>query len=329
MIPHFFFHTKKIELGTTGKFDLSIAKKRAIKAYKIFEGTLIKNHIKIKVRNHLDKLILNTLKRVSNMTNININTSFKLCGMDSLMSVGLVSILRNKNIDIQYEDVFKTNNVEELANLISNRHPASSLVDNFKNKQLLIKYVNDYSFKNNMRHSFKNRMQNILLTGGNGFLGSNLICALLEEEEEEINIYCPIRARKTTLAIDKIINHFSFQFTPKIVNRIVRLIDKRLFIFPIQDYSIKYWGLGKSKYNSLQNKIDTVIHCAANVNHFTKLNDALSSNVDITKSIAKFSSMKHIKLFHISSMSVSSIDFPDLNANDKMHHIKKFTEKSL
>jgi thioester reductase-like protein len=106
------------------------------------------------------------------------------------------------------------------------------------------------------------------------------------------------------------------------------LLDKRLFIIPITNYTEPFWGLSKKKYSDLQSAINIVVHCAANVNHFTVIDESMKSNVNVTTSIARFCSVKHIKLFHISTMSVSSVDFPNLN-NNVNSLIKKFDERSL
>jgi acyl carrier protein len=231
MIPHFFFNANKISLGSTEKFDFNEVKSMAIKSYVKTVGKN-PNKLNANVRNNLDSILLNKLKEIVDIKQISIHTNFKSCGMDSLKYISLISILKEMGIKVEYEDIFKTNNVQELSDLISFRHPAVSLIGRFKHKSLLNKYVESYSMQNT-RIEKVNKRQNVLITGGNGFLGTHLIYKLLKLKR---NVYCPIRANNKSLAIRKLQDGMT-QFSKNAIKQIMDLLDKRLFIIPITNYT--------------------------------------------------------------------------------------------
>lgn len=76
-------------------------------------------------------------------------------------------------------------------------------------------------------------------------------------------------------------------------------------------------------YNSLNSKIDLVIHSAANVNHYGRYSTFEKINVIGTQNIIDFCKLKNIPLHYISTMTVSG------NYLLKQSSIKEFNENSF
>lgn len=138
-------------------------------------------------------------------------------------------------------------------------------MDDIKKLRQELKFIKK---KNN---SLKNQTKTLLITGATGTLGSEL----LKYEGKKFNKVYAI-SRKIKRSIGNI-------------------------IWIKGDLSKTNLGLNKQKYIELSKKIDTVIHCAAEVNNIKTRKQLFKNNVLSTINIIKFCSEYNYKKLHYAS----------------------------
>jgi thioester reductase-like protein len=140
---------------------------------------------------------------------------------------------------------------------------------------------------------------NIFLTGSTGFLGAYLIRSLIKQSaDENITIFCHVRAENQQKAMERIINNMQFfhcwneTFRDKIVAVPGDLKKPRL-------------GIEDNLYSTLCNTIDAVYHNGAILNFLFSYNQLKQTNVDGTIECLRFACTGNPKYFHyVSSYSV-------------------------
>lgn len=139
-------------------------------------------------------------------------------------------------------------------------------------------------------------IDNILVTGANGFLGICVVASLLQKTTA--NVFCAVRASSQYQAERKVKKSL-------IQNKInIEDFEGRLNIV-CAEISEDYLGLSHDDYLSLSSKIDGVFHLAADTNHFSDYLSLKKSNVTATKNIIDFCfSQKAKTLIFSSSISV-------------------------
>lgn len=95
------------------------------------------------------------------------------------------------------------------------------------------------------------------------------------------------------------------------------------------DLSKDLFGLSEEEYQSLMQKMSTVIHTAASVKHYGSYKYFYETNVQSTKRMIGFCKQAEAKLIHISTLSVSGTSFIDQPEQITEETIKYFTENNL
>lgn len=158
--------------------------------------------------------------------------------------------------------------------------------------------------------------EHILLTGASGFLGVFLLHSLLTKTKAKI--YCIVRRGEFQTAakrLSTVINQFK-------LNDLISLNDRRIAIIP-GDLSLAHFGLSEEHYQMLQKKIDSIIHCGAQVNTMASYSALRESNVTGTKYILQLATeCKNKPIHYISTLSAAYMKnkkeelseiFPDLH----------------
>ena len=111
MLPTFIMQLKEFPLNINGKVDT--------KSFPIPTMNNIEREI-IPARNNLDKLVIDTLSKVLNITNISIEDSFFDLGGDSLSAISFTTALSyNLNISITVGTIFQHPTIKELSDYIA------------------------------------------------------------------------------------------------------------------------------------------------------------------------------------------------------------------
>jgi amino acid adenylation domain-containing protein/thioester reductase-like protein len=139
--------------------------------------------------------------------------------------------------------------------------------------------------------------KHIFLTGGAGFLGSRVLCELLQKTDADI--HCLIRAENNDAAFERIkraLHKIPATLSEAQLSRIRPLCG---------DLSNPRFGLTVEEWSKLSETIDSVYHCAAKVNMLLPYSGLRAANVEATQEILRFACTgKRKHLHHASTLSV-------------------------
>ncbi len=136
----------------------------------------------------------------------------------------------------------------------------------------------------------------IFLTGATGFLGARLLHELLRNTSAEI--FCLVRAESEEVGMERIgraLSKHGLSLGEELsrVKAVCGSIEQRQF------------GLPQISWNELVEQVDTVYHCAAQVNNLASYSDLRQANVVGTEEVVRFLCAGRTKCLHyISTLSV-------------------------
>ncbi len=275
MIPKL-YQFKNFPLNDNGKID----RKKLLEKIK----NLTENKEIILPQNDLQKEIYDIICVLLNRSDISIDDDFfDDLGLDSLNIMELSIKLAKYNLEIQ--DINNNSTIEKLAKRIDSNNSNDDINNVIEEVNIIDKHV-DFD------------LSNVLLTGTTGFLGVHILRELFDEKNIK-KIYCLIRRKNNKNAVERIHSTLEYYFSKDIAKSMFNKIEI------IQgDFEVEKLGLSDKCYNSLLDKITTVIHCGANVKHYGKYDKFYKSNVLGTTHLIEFCKKSNAKLAHISTISV-------------------------
>ncbi len=308
MIPLKFIQVDKFEFTVLGKIDKS-------KLPEIDNETVEY----VKPRNSTDLLIFDAVTKILNKDSISIEENLFEAGLDSINSMSLLTILKQKGIDITYGEIYDYPTIKELSDRIISKKSSSKYNE--------IKEY-DYSkinkiLKNQNNNVLKNEPSGILLLGATGFLGIHILEKLLLETKQKV--YCMIRKKDGKNSIERMKNILNYYFDGKYVDE----IGKRIIILEA-DISDESANVTEKLLKSINDNFDTVINTASRVTHFGEEKLFMNINLKSSNLIAKFCLENKKKLIYISTLSVSgnSLEGGYVAQNDIKQNTE-FTENDL
>ena len=256
----------------------------------------------IKPQTDLQNKLVTIWEDILNTKPIGIKDNFFELGGDSILAMNLNIRLLKFTDKIKYSDIFTYPTIIELAEKISSNK-------NETNEQNLSIITEKYSniLNKNMsipKDIIPKSINNVLLTGVTGFLGIHILSEYLENEKGKI--YVLIRKDPGSTIQEKILDKLHYYFG----NKYDEEINNR--IIPIEgDVSKINFGLNQEDTTKLGKSINCVINSAAKVSHYGSYKEFYKANVKSVENILEFTNTFHIKLFHISTLSVSGNAFVD------------------
>lgn len=290
MIPTYFMQLKKFPINTNGKVDRNALPTN-------FEKDTTPKSAIVAPQNETEELIASMFKKILHLEEISVTDSFFEIGGDSLTAMKLQVEALSNHLSISYGDIFEFTTVRALANHVVNK---STMLSNEQTKNQYAKYDALLS-KNTVNQDIElqyHPISNILLTGFTGFLGAHVLDSYLKNEKG--TIYCLIRGKNNMTAKERLENVLHFYFDTKydaFIGSRIQLVEG--------DITLPNLGLSNEDYEKLGNCLDTIIHCAALVKHFGNYEDFKAINIDGTQKIVDFCQEFHLKLLHVSTISVS------------------------
>lgn len=269
MIPSFIIN-KEIPKTVTGKNDGKLlSKEDSSSDEEMTIASLFRSILEIEE----DVLIDSELSFISDLS------------ADSLDFVQLHLALQQMGINIQYDYLIENNSIKDILN--------------YNEKEIIIN--TDFLVKEcdkldvpEVRMVKKQDEKNVLITGASGLLGSTILNSMFSKENVE-KVYCLVRGSDKSTANRKVL----------------KMLDSQEFVFPkamwskvevvLGDVSKDNLGMGKEDYQRLINDVDTVYHCAAEVNNIKSYNQLFESNVKSTVNMAKFVFDGRDKTLHYAS----------------------------
>lgn len=226
-------------------------------------------------RTEEQKRIIEAFEQVLGCKGIGIKENFFDIGGGSLTTFEVAAIL-----GIQAQEIYEFPTAELLEN-------ALLATKNEQEREAVDTDINGYITRNS-NIIFERETSCVLLTGATGFLGSHILRELMKRN---IGVICLVRNEQ-------------------------RLQDLLQYYFPKEHKKFKYsvvvgditkpqFGLSDEEYKSLADKIDTVIHTAANVSHAGHYEDLERTNVIGTQTVIDFCKAADAVLHHTSTASVN------------------------
>lgn len=313
MIPSYFVALDEFPYTANGKIDR--------KKLPLPTGILnISKEEYISPKSNLQKRLVTIWEKVLNTSPISVNDNFFELGGDSLLAMNLNMELQKITDKVTYTDIFRFPTILELEKKISFDidKPMFNKIENLSDS--FVDILNNCTEKDKIKHWHP---KNIFLTGATGFLGMHILEQFLKHEKG--NIYCLVRREPGITARTKLYQKLQYYFGDKYN----KLIDKRIFVVKGNILEPGF-GLDQDKLIDLANSIDVVINSAANVAHYGNYNKFYNTNVKSVKYLADFCKSFNKKLYHISTMSVASMNLDKSYLVPKnTNHKVDFTESSL
>ena len=139
-------------------------------------------------------------------------------------------------------------------------------------------------------------VRSVLLTGATGFVGRFLLAQLLQESQA--TVYCLVRAQSEHQAAIRV----KASLTDWDLWR--PAYERRIVATP-GDLRQPHLGLSNDDYRAFAQKIDSIYHCGASVNHLETYDTAKAANVAATQELLRIATQETPKPLHyISTLGV-------------------------
>jgi hypothetical protein len=182
MVPKVFIQLDQMPLTSNGKID-----KKNLPEPSITEDN---DKVEEKPINKMEEELLIIFKKALNRDNVSTTDDFFSLGGTSLSASKVIMLAMNKNIKIDYKDVFEYSTVKKLAahlsgdkNIVINNERKITTIDSLKNN--IIENVDK------LETNYK--IKSVLLTGSTGFLGIHILKDLVEQG---VKVYALVRENK-------------------------------------------------------------------------------------------------------------------------------------
>lgn len=249
---------------------------------------------------------------------IDIDSSFSSFNADSLQMTTLYAKIR-EHFNIGLTDLYENDSIRKLAEKLSgNEQDIRSLVETLieESRDTTPAFVPEQHYHAEIEAynekitgmapvdiSKRKCYNNILLTGGTGYLGAYLLKELLEQTSSHVILLA--RADSDEKAYTRIRNNCEYYFGNEIFDK----YPDRIEIFA-GDLTASDLGLGE-RYSKLADTVDCILNSAANSGHFGEYRSFYEGNVVSTENIIAFANTGIKKtLNHISTYAVDQYRGP-------------------
>lgn len=289
MVPDLFVYMTDLPHTSNGKIDKRALANQAIQVERTY----------IPPRNARERAMCRIFSQVLKIPEdeIGATDSFFDLGGTSLQAAQIVLLAKHEEFDLEYGQVFDHPTVRDLVQCVDQDaapHGGPSLPAGSGQlctpKEAAI--LRDTLCHNRNYRKGLQPLGTVLLTGATGFLGIHVLYELLTTGYNKI--YCMVRP-KNNLTPEKRLKGSLFYYFE---NNFAEAFGQRLFAVD--------GDLIRDEIVSLPDgvKIDTVIHCAADVSHFGVGNRIRQTNVDGVRNVIAFCKKHDAALVHISTLSV-------------------------
>jgi long-chain acyl-CoA synthetase len=150
------------------------------------------------------------------------------------------------------------------------------------------------------------RENEILLTGGNGFLGKVILAMLLERYPELKHLHVLLRPGRGLSAAERF--EAEIMGSP-VMEALVRargekFVRERISIWP-GELSRPGCGLDEKALKTIADRVDLIINCAGKVEFFPPVDESLEANVDGVENAIALAKHARARLLHVSTCFVS------------------------
>ena len=305
MIPSYFTALDSFPYTLNGKIDKN--------ALPIPNGVLSSDNSNyVAPKTDLEILLVSIWEEVLNTKPIGIKDNFFELGGDSILAMNLNIKLLKITDKINYADIFEFPTISGLIKKIES-NPTNKRKEDLND--LATKYTNILEKSVHLpKEIYPQSIGNIILTGGTGFLGIHILSEFLIKEKGKI--YVIVRKDPGQSVENKLIDKLHYYFGSKYD----KYINNRIFAIE-GNISEDGFGLNQKDLFTLGNSVNCIINCAAKVSHYGNYQDFYNSNVKSVAKIIEISNLFNLKIYHISTLSISGDNF--------IENHKNFSEKNF
>lgn len=292
-IPNIMIQLDQFKLTPNGKIDFNYLNSYPITYTSKYEPP----------RNELEKQLVTLWKQYLGINKIGITDNFFELGGDSLIAIELQIEIFKLGYNITYSDIFTHPTIKELSEKAYSKTFEKVPLDKYDYSKINnILSQNTLPIIKNSIH--KTNPKNVLLTGVTGFVGIHILDSLLSNTNS--NVYCLIRKKNSMDILNRLIQTLHFYFGDKYDNE----IGKRIKIIE-GNIAIKNFNLSPKEYDQLGKNISCIVNSAAIVKHYGNHTLFDQTNISGVQNIIDFCKKYNIKLYHISTLSVSGNVFSE------------------
>lgn len=293
MVPSHFMFIESMPLSPTGKID-----RKRLDVYEIPVAEDEVSSTYVAPENDIQRAIANAWEKVLYRKSIGIHDDFFEIGGHSLKIIEVLVLLKPSYPKLKINDFFVHPTVSRLAQRIEILNEEVS--DGFAvNSSMEITDLAEYPRffgTDKLRGMECSKQEHILLTGATGYLGSTLLYELLHLSHS--NIYCLVRPTAGIPGYQRLVEvmcgYFGEQISMKMAGR-VTVVEGNL--------EEPCLGLSSADREILQ-RIDSIIHCGAEVKHFGDADYFTRVNVESTDRLIELARGRDVRFHYISTIGI-------------------------
>ena len=252
----------------------------------------------IKPATEIQEQLCAIYKKVLSIDEVGVNESFFELGGTSLSAARVHMMAIAKKIPINYQDIFDVPDILGLEKLINSRreYVGDSEEPLPGNKNASGEDVLSYNTTAHVGEIKRGEFGNVLLAGGNGFLGVHVLKCLLDSTEKKIT--CLVRGSRLD-SYERLRNTVFYYFDTdlEVYKDRVRVVDGDI--------------IDLDSLKSVEDEdFDIVFNCAASVKLFAVFDSLKRINVTGVENLARLCLKKKARLIHVSTVSVGG-DLPE------------------
>ncbi|SDG17301.1 amino acid adenylation domain-containing protein/thioester reductase domain-containing protein [Fontibacillus panacisegetis] len=294
MVPSHFVFLESMPISPTGKMD-----RKRLDIYDIPETLEEVSENYAAPENELQQTIASAWQQVLHRTSIGIYDDFFEIGGHSLKIIEILVLLKPSFPKLKINDFFVNPTIARLAEriiVLNDEQADESGQDHFKEIRDLEEYPHSFGSEG-MAKCGAMKQGHILLTGATGYLGSTLLYELLATSDSVI--YCLVRPASGIAPYQRLVDVMCDYYGQEIAER----MDGRVVVIS-GDLEQEHLGLSAADRSLLEEHIDSIIHCGAEVKHFGDADYFTRVNVESTDRLLALARGKNVRFHYISTLGI-------------------------
>lgn len=248
-----------------------------------------------------EAIIMEAWKEILQHDDFGVEDSFFAIGGDSLRVIHVLVILKPNYPQLKIADFFAEKTIRALAQHVETLAQVTEVTAHSSVREGVITQLSEHPVELRSQIGYPDILnpEHVLLTGATGYLGSHVLQQLILTSNTRI--YTLVRRPADgSSAMDRLSNVMKGYFGPELLP----LLASRVEIIE-GDLEQPNLGLSAEQTTYVQERIDRVIHCAADVRHFGDAAQFAKTNVDGTIALLHLIRSKPGASFHhVSTMGI-------------------------
>lgn len=298
MVPEAFQWLDHMPVTPSGKID-----RRALSSMELTEPEGRSGEY-VGPSNVLEEQVCRVWEQVLHKSPIGITDNFFEIGGHSLKILEILVALKPEYPNLKINDFFQYPTVEQLSariGYLKHEEVAIAQVD-WAHEPVRDLVEHPAVLQGSIDRLAVYRQEHILLTGATGFLGSHLLFELLTRSQA--TVYCLLRPHTAyTDPLERLAQVMARYFGEAIRG----LLNQRVVIIE-GDLEKADLGLSHADSQLLEQQLDSIIHCGAEVKHFGDLEYFTRVNVDSTERLLRLvreaRSKRNVRFHYISTLGI-------------------------